>query len=251
MKKLWFACWLLCGWIFAGCAPVSTPNAVGGALTPLPTLTLIRVPATPTPLPPTQTPTLQALFRPADLITPTAFSPAVAMAQLAQADVGLANVQVAYVAARTWRDPQTLDCENTSPVPITTRGTIDGYEVILLVGGDVYVYHTDDEATVIQCSAQALSDVPGDLLIKFDPVAADLLAVAQRDLAQRLGVPLRQVQLGEMQLMVWQDASLGCPRAGQTYTDMRITGYRIVLTTGTQDYPYHTDFDRAVPCESP
>jgi hypothetical protein len=226
-----------------GCAPTSTDDVI----TPLPTLTLIVIPPTQTPLPPTLTPTLQAeLFRPSDLVTPTPFNQANEMAQLASMDVGLENVDVAYIEARTWRNSQTLDCDETASSP--ARGEPNGYEIILLAGRDVYVYHTDQEATVIQCATMPITDVSGDLLIKFDSTAADLFSLAQRDLADRLNVSTRRVTLQEMQMTVWQDSSLGCPRDGQTYTEIRITGYRILLTDGTETYAYHTDFDRALPC---
>lgn len=241
---------LVCAWLLVACG--AEPEVVR---TPLPTLTLIALPPTATPAPPTATPTLSpVLISPADLITPTPAGSTAALVEMARADaverdgLALADVQLAHIAPRRWVSADTLDCQ-----PAETddpRAMIDGHEIILTGGGRVYVYHAD-QTRVQLCDAMPLDDVPGDVLVRFDAIAADFLRVAQRDLARRLNVDVSRVALREMAVVVWPDTSLGCPRPNQTYTETRTTGYRILLAVGDDEYAYHTDYDRVLLCPSP
>jgi hypothetical protein len=46
---------------------------------------------------------------------------------------------------------------------------------------------------------------------------------------------------------MWPDASLGCPRPGQSYTKALVPGYRVCLSAAPQVHEYHTDLSgRAV-----
>jgi hypothetical protein len=88
-----------------------------------------------------------------------------------------------------------------------------------------------------------------DNLLDVDPVASELAALAQRRIADELGLPTRRVRILEVASYVWPDTSLGCPIPGETYTEQTVDGYRIVLAAGDNEYIFHTDFDRAVPCD--
>ncbi len=81
-----------------------------------------------------------------------------------------------------------------------------------------------------------------------DPVASELVALAQRRLAQDLGLPAQRIRLVEVTAVIWPDTSLGCPQPGETYAQGTFDGYRIVLSASDQEYIFHTDFDRAIPC---
>ncbi len=83
-----------------------------------------------------------------------------------------------------------------------------------------------------------------------DPVAAELAALAQRRVAQELNLPTRRVQIVEVVAYAWTDTSLGCPIPGENYSPGEVDGYRIVLSAGEQQYIFHTDFDRVIPCDS-
>ncbi len=83
-----------------------------------------------------------------------------------------------------------------------------------------------------------------------DPVANDLIALAQRRVAQDLNLPVRRIQVVEIKPYSWTDSSLGCPLPGVAYTQVLIDGYRILLEAGDKQYIFHTDFDRALPCDA-
>lgn len=89
-----------------------------------------------------------------------------------------------------------------------------------------------------------------EALIDQDPIAAELVAIAQREVAESLDLPLRRVRLIEIEPYVWSDASLGCPRPGQSYAAVESYGYRIIIGAGNEEYIFHTDFDRVLPCEA-
>ncbi len=88
---------------------------------------------------------------------------------------------------------------------------------------------------------------PGNL-IDADPVAAELVTLAQRRLAEDLGLPQRRIELVEVEALRWSDTSLGCPQPDQTYSEIEIPGYRIILQAGDNNYAFHTDFDRVLAC---
>jgi hypothetical protein len=81
-----------------------------------------------------------------------------------------------------------------------------------------------------------------------DPVAAELVALAQRRMAQDLGLPVQRIHLVEVTAVTWPDTSLGCPQTDEIYAQGTFDGYRIVLSASGQEYIFHTDFDRAIPC---
>ncbi len=64
---------------------------------------------------------------------------------------------------------------------------------------------------------------------------------ARADLAGRLGMPVDQVQVVQVEEVEWPDASLGCPEPGMMYAQVVTPGYRIILDAEGQEYKYHAD----------
>jgi hypothetical protein len=83
-----------------------------------------------------------------------------------------------------------------------------------------------------------------------DPVAGQLVELAQRRVATTLDIPTIRVRVVDVRVFTWEDTSLGCPQAGESYTPVQADGYRIVLNAVDQDYIFHTDFDRVIPCDA-
>lgn len=147
-------------------------------------------------------------------------------------------------AARTTWTTLDLGCNDAlRPVPMHT----EGYRLLLRVGGKTYEYHTDTHSRIRRCTGQVeVSDaIP---LIEIDPLAAELVGLAQQRVALNLDLPVRRVRLVDIQALTWPDTSLGCPLPNQRYTSLDITGYRIVLAVGEQEYIFHTDTERLIPC---
>ncbi|MBI1279339.1 MAG: hypothetical protein GC179_14520 [Anaerolineaceae bacterium] len=83
-----------------------------------------------------------------------------------------------------------------------------------------------------------------------DPVAAELVGLAQRRVAELTSMPVRRVQVVDVTAYKWTDISLGCPNPDTTYPTQEVDGYRIVLSVDSQEYIFHTDFDRIVACDA-
>jgi hypothetical protein len=67
-----------------------------------------------------------------------------------------------------------------------------------------------------------------------------LLSYAKNDLAQRLGIPLEQIELVSMEEVTWPDASLGCPQPGMLYKQVQVDGTLIRLDVAGKVYEYHS-----------
>ena len=93
-----------------------------------------------------------------------------------------------------------------------------------------------------------LEFLTGEELLAQDAIAAELVGMAQRDVAEALDLPTRRVRVVDVRPVVWTDTSLNCPLRDQVVTEMAIDGYRILLEAGDQEYLFHTDVDRVVPC---
>ena len=102
-----------------------------------------------------------------------------------------------------------------------------------------------DTATPTGSSA----DLTGDALVAQDPVAGELVGIAQRLVADQLNLPTRRIRMVDVRSVVWTDSALNCPAANSQVVQQATDGYRIVVQAADKDYLFHTDFDRVVPCE--
>lgn len=237
----------------AGCAPAP-------AATLAPTLTLVPPTPTHTPTPVTPTVTRVVLPGPADLVSATPQPvvqriPAAAQPLLQRALDDLSArlaveqdaIRLLRLEAAVWTGGD-LGCEIDSPQDERQPET-EGFRFVLEAQGQVYIYHTDQRDTVRLC--QEIESTLGraeDLLLEIDPVAVEMVALAQRRLADRLGLSLQRIQLVDVMPMTWTDSSLGCPQAGQIYPPVTIEGYRIVLMAGAVEYIYHSDSTQVLAC---
>lgn len=79
-----------------------------------------------------------------------------------------------------------------------------------------------------------------------------LAALAVQDLAGRLDIPAREINVVREVDVTWRDGSLGCPREGMMYTQALVEGSLIVLRAGTDVYQYHSGKGRPpFYCENP
>ncbi len=94
------------------------------------------------------------------------------------------------------------------------------------------------------------SDLTGDALVTQDAVAAALVSLAQRIVGDQTDLPTRRIRVVDVRAAVWTDSALNCPLPDSSdITSLKTDGYRIVLQAGDQEYIFHTDFDRVVPCD--
>jgi hypothetical protein len=93
------------------------------------------------------------------------------------------------------------------------------------------------EAVVAQSAdlVTSLAEKPHDLAV----------TIARRMYAQELGVPEADVAVLGSEEVTWNDGSLGCPKAGESYTQVITPGFRITLTDGTTTAVYHAGTNQA------
>ena len=78
-----------------------------------------------------------------------------------------------------------------------------------------------------------------------------LIEKAKEDLAQRLSVPVNQINVVDAQEVLWPDSSLGCPEKGMAYTQVLTPGYLIRLESGGQEFEYHASRKTFIYCVNP
>ncbi|MEJ2350864.1 MAG: hypothetical protein P8Y03_13850 [Anaerolineales bacterium] len=67
-----------------------------------------------------------------------------------------------------------------------------------------------------------------------------LVRQAKEDLAQRLNVPIEEIELLQYKEVVWPDSSLGCPEPDMTYEQVPQDGALIRLGVERRMYFYHS-----------
>lgn len=234
-------------WGAGGCLQQETPISV------LPRTTSVLPLAAQTP---TATPLIQettpASSLPADIGTSAAGADPAPYVQaatdaLAQA-LGISPSSITMIGIPLpvpWND-SSLGC----PEPGRTYAPVvtPGYLITLDAGGNSYEIHTDLSGSVVVCSNPSVSL---GTITAPDPIAAEFIDKARKDLASRLGISLDNIVLVRSEAVEWPDASLGCPEPGQEYAQVITPGYRIVLAVEETYYEYHTDFDKFQFCPLP
>jgi hypothetical protein len=66
-----------------------------------------------------------------------------------------------------------------------------------------------------------------------------LIDKAKQDLAQRLSIPISDINLVDAKEVVWSDGSLGCPQPDMLYTQAIMPGYLIKLKYDNREFEYH------------
>ncbi len=120
-----------------------------------------------------------------------------------------------------------------------------GYRIRFRVQGRVYEVHVSKRGEVRLCPPQ---EEKGEAM-QVPQGAQQAVLAAKRDMASRLGVPIEEVRVVQVEAVEWPDASLGCPEPGKMYIQVITPGYRIVLQAAGKTFEYHTDRgSRAVLC---
>ncbi len=73
-----------------------------------------------------------------------------------------------------------------------------------------------------------------------------LVALAKLDLMQKIDVDPDQIETVSVEETEFEDASLGVPEPGQSYAQMIIPGYIIILKYQDDLYQYHASSQRVV-----
>lgn len=119
-----------------------------------------------------------------------------------------------------------------------------GHKITLRVDKQLYVVHEAKGSAFVCRQTKAYAGIDPNLQFVFGVQ----MAVAQKDLADRLRVSPRDVKTVSAEETTWDDAGLGCPDPGVTYPPGKVTGWALTLRHKERDYVYHTDLQRTIPC---
>ena len=96
----------------------------------------------------------------------------------------------------------------------------------------------------------AMSGTP--IPMPIDPALQKVVTQAKQALARRLAIPEEQIELVEVQSVIWPDKSLGCPQPGMVYIQIQVDGLLIRFRAGGQVYEYRSGGNRPpFLCENP
>jgi hypothetical protein len=88
--------------------------------------------------------------------------------------------------------------------------------------------------------------------VQYDAGLEPFVVLAKEDLAERLEVGVETIEVLEAELVVWPDASMGCPDPEMMYIQVPQDGSRIRLQVEEAVFEYHTGGDRPpFLCEEP
>lgn len=150
------------------------------------------------------------------------------------------DIVVETVEEVTWSE---LSCD--AELVEAWQDGLDGYQIVLLIDDSQHFYRTDRVDSFVNCDGA--EDVEGSLIL-LDTNLNALVDIAQRNLAERLDLPIRRVFLVDAYPIVWPDSSLGCTQENSDLAPTPVAGYRIVLRVGNNEYAYHTNYRQVIFC---
>jgi hypothetical protein len=149
-----------------------------------------------------------------------------------------ASVRFGSAAAVEWKD-SSLGCPERGVA--YTPAITPGFRVVLTAGGSEYRVHVGGGRAVV---CRPPSDRPSSAASRRPDEALaglKLAELARADLARRLKVEASAIAIDFYRPTTWPDASLGCPRPGETYAASVVNGFLIRLSLDGQTYEYHSD----------
>jgi hypothetical protein len=79
-----------------------------------------------------------------------------------------------------------------------------------------------------------------------------IVSAVREDLAQRSGAAPGSIHLVSARAMRWNDGSMGCPQPGQSYMQVIVDGFQVILEAQGHSYDYRTNGRGGfVLCENP
>jgi hypothetical protein len=162
-----------------------------------------------------------------------------------QVSAPIDQIELVSIEAVDWPDAG-LGCPD--PATLYAPAVTPGFNMTIRVNGRLYEYHTDASQNFVLCEPKTgqLEPIPEDEinLGGLQPGAVEILNQATADLAERLGVSVDDIQVAQVEAVVWPDGSLGCPEPGSMYTQALEDGMIIRLSVDSQIYQYHSGISR-------
>jgi len=116
---------------------------------------------------------------------------------------------------------------------------VPGYFVSFSANEKVYTVHVGDNSAIV-------CDKFNDLMTERQKRGRAAIMAhnnARADLAKKLNVDPEMITVTKMKTETWPDSSLGCPVAGEKYTQGPIEGLVIDMACRDRQYEYHVALD--------
>jgi hypothetical protein len=132
----------------------------------------------------------------------------------------------------------------------TLAQVVTAHQAVITIGhGEIESALLDEKWDMIE--QQVLNEeetMPGTPTspIPYGSDMEDLVIQAKEDLAERLSIPIDQIEVLEATSVVWPDASLGCPQPDMRYKQVQVDGALIRLQGKGQVYEYHSGGTRGL-----
>ena len=154
-------------------------------------------------------------------------------------------IQVVRAEAVVWNDGA-LGCPE--PGEFYIQMLINGYWEMLDVEGVEYDYRVSDMGSFKLCEGESMPPISSPDTGIQNP----LVIQAKEDLAERLDVPMSEIELLKIEEVTWRDGSLGCPQPSMFYTQALVNGSLIQLLHDENIFQYHSGRSGApFLCENP
>lgn len=147
------------------------------------------------------------------------------------------EIEVASVKSVQWPDAS-LGCE-MEPGTFERQAT-PGFVVALESQDERYVFHTDQGDRAVQCELE----LPHSTEETKEEMGNEQVQMAVADLAGRLDIHGRDIEVVSVEEVTWRDGSMGCPQPGRAYTQALVNGSRIILEADGRTWYYHSGAGR-------
>lgn len=154
------------------------------------------------------------------------------------------SVNIVHVSIMDWSD-SSLGCPRPGVeyLQVVTRGAV----VMLQAEKKPYRVHVAKDRAIV-CDVPTRDSLAVGSRQPAGMVMRDVMQVATADLARRLNVEQSDVTVTNVQSTTWPDDSLGCAAPREVEAQEKVEGFKITLEYSGQDFSYHTDQQRAIPC---
>lgn len=215
LRKLFFNC-LAFGLLLSSCdRAIETPIDRKTPLVRPPSATLSPLPA--------------ETLVPSDDTVEAPYPPAITAARQSLADLLAIQPEEIAVTVYTIVDWSDACLELGSAEESCAQVITPGYRIILQTGGKSYIYHSDQNGTLLR---QELA--PANL-----PQAA---IAARKALADKLGIESELlINVVSVEEVEWPDSCLGVSSPDVMCLQVIMPGYRVILESNGRRYEYHTD----------
>ncbi|MGB3637427.1 MAG: hypothetical protein WBA39_07610 [Rivularia sp. (in: cyanobacteria)] len=146
-------------------------------------------------------------------------------------NIPLQKLRISGYSQETWRN----GClEVLKPGEMCTQALVPGYKVTVSDGSQKWIYHTDNNGRNLRLASGNLGDSGSQLPL-------EVKSRVIRDAAQRLGQPVSNFFIMQVQQKTWKDGCLELRDANTICSQVLVPGYRVIVGTKGQSLVYHTN----------